>query len=96
MDFEAKAPSAAEQQLLDALGNLMESISFSASGKCPFVLPGLTIDGINEIAFPVSKSSARSLIKQARQAPYGRGEETIVDTWKIRSGNHSSARSQIR
>ena len=80
MDFEAKAPSAAEQQLLDALGNLMESISFSASGKCPFVLPGLTIDGINEIAFPVSKSSARSLIKQARQAPYGRGEETIVDT----------------
>ena len=80
MDFEAKTLSAAEQQLLDALGNLTESISFSASGKCPFVLPGLTIDGIDEIAFPVSKSSARSLIKQARQAPYGRGEATIVDT----------------
>ncbi|QDV20623.1 hypothetical protein Pan153_52990 [Gimesia panareensis] len=80
MDFENKTPSAAEQQLLDALGNLTESISFSASGKCPFVLPGLTIDGIGEIAFPVSKTGARSLIKQARQAPYGRGEATIVDT----------------
>jgi predicted 2-oxoglutarate/Fe(II)-dependent dioxygenase YbiX len=43
------------------------------------VLPGLTVDAIGEIALPISKADARRLIKRSRQAPYGRGEETIVD-----------------
>jgi predicted 2-oxoglutarate/Fe(II)-dependent dioxygenase YbiX len=80
MDVRDDMPSTAEQQLLTALGGLSESIAFCASGTCPLVLPGLTVDGIGEIALPISKSDARRLIKLSSQAPYGRGEATIVDT----------------
>ena len=86
MDFEEKTPSASEKQLLRALGDLAESISFCVNGTCPLVLPGLTIDGIGEIALPISSADARRLIKQSSQAPYGRGEATIVDTEVRRVG----------
>lgn len=84
MDFdereEEKALAAAKQHLLEALGDLSESISFCASGIRPLTLPGLIVDGIGEVALPVSKTDAKRLIKKANQAPYGRGEATIVDT----------------
>ncbi len=80
MDFEDKTPSASEKQLLNALGDLSESIAFCASGTCPLVLPGLTVAGVGEIALPISMADAQSLIKHSHQAPYGRGEATIVDT----------------
>lgn len=80
MDFVDKTPSAPERRLLDALGELTESIAYCASGTCPLTLPGLTVDGVGEIALPIAKDDARRLIEQSSQAPYGRGEETIVDT----------------
>ncbi len=60
MNYEEKTPSAAEQQLLGALGDLAESISFCASDTCPLVLPGLTVDGVGEIALPISKTDAQN------------------------------------
>lgn len=80
MDFEEKELSTAGRQFLDTLNALGESISFCASGARPLVLPGLMVDGIGEVSLPVSKKDACSLIELADQAPYGRGEETIVDT----------------
>ena len=47
------------------------------------MLPGLEVEGVGDVGVPVSASDAKRLIKQAAQAPYGRGEETIVDT-KVR------------
>lgn len=43
------------------------------------MLPGLEVVGVGEIGVPVSAGDAKRLIKQAAQAPYGRGEETVVD-----------------
>jgi predicted 2-oxoglutarate/Fe(II)-dependent dioxygenase YbiX len=80
MDANDEKPSAAEHQLLAALGELAESISFCVSDTRPLVLPGLTVDGVGEIALPVSRTDARRLIKHSSQAPYGQGEATIVDT----------------
>ncbi len=80
MDIEERTLSAAGKQLLDALGELTDSTSFCASGACPLVLPGLVVAGVGEVALPISTHEARRLSKQASQAPYGRGEETIVDT----------------
>ena len=41
----------------------------------------LRIDGIpGDIKLPLNVATARRLIRQARQAPYGIGSETIVDT----------------
>lgn len=80
MSFEERTPSLAEEQLLEALGGLGDSTSFCANGQRPLVLPGLSVAGVGEIALPVSTRQARQLIKQANQAPYGRGKETLVDT----------------
>ncbi len=51
-------------------------------------MPGLEVDGIGDVGLPIGPVQAQQLIQQAVQAPYGRGEETIVDTdvrrvWQI-------------
>src|SRR5437762_1521628 len=76
---------AALEELLHSLG---ESAQFVASGEMPATLPGLEVDGVGMVGTPVSAADAKRLIAQAAQAPYGRGEETIVDTdvrrvWQI-------------
>ena len=73
------------QTLLDGLG---ESIEFATSGTLTPVLPGLEVEGVGAIGTPISPSDAKRLIAHASQAPYGRGEKTVVDTsvrnvWQI-------------
>src|SRR5690242_2986704 len=58
--------------------------SFCTSGSAPVVLPGLEIEGLGPIAFPLTAAQAKKLKKQCEQAPYGKGEETVVDT-KVRN-----------
>src|SRR5262249_10681555 len=75
-------------QLLEVLDSLDESAHFCASGSLAPVLPWLEVEGGGPVGIPVSPSTARQLIEHASQAPYGRGEETIVDTdvrrvWQI-------------
>ena len=73
------------EKLLTSLG---ESSQFVTSGSVPPVLPGLEVKGVGSIGAPTSPADAKRLIAQATQAPYGRGEETIVDkkvrrVWQI-------------
>jgi predicted 2-oxoglutarate/Fe(II)-dependent dioxygenase YbiX len=80
-------PEAAEQ-LLDLLDALDEASQFCTSGMLAPVLPGLEVDGVGDVGLPIAPILARQLIEQAVQAPYGRGEATIVDTdvrrvWQI-------------
>jgi hypothetical protein len=75
-------------QLLQALRSLGESSQFCVSGSVDPILPGLEITGVGPVGVPISPATARQLIEQATQAPYGRGEETIIDTnvrrvWQI-------------
>lgn len=65
------------QQLLAGLG---EAARFESVGQLPAVLPGLDVKGIGPIGVPVRPADAKRIIGTARQAPYGRGEATIVDT----------------
>ena len=67
-------------QLWKVLESLGESSQFCSSGSLAPVLPGLEVEGIGNVGVPVSAADARRLVEQASQAPYGRGEETIVDT----------------
>lgn len=78
-------PRKALEELLESLG---ESAQFATSGSMAPVLPGLEVNGIGTIGTPVSAADAKRLIAKATQAPYGRGEQTIVDTnvrrvWQI-------------
>ena len=67
-------------QLWQVLESLGESSQFCATGSLAPVLPGLDVEGIGNVGVPISAADARRLIERASQAPYGRGEETIVDT----------------
>ncbi len=69
------------RETLDALlGSLGESSSFAASGSVAPVLPGLEVKGVGPIGTPITEADAKRLIAKATQAPYGRGEKTVVDT----------------
>jgi len=77
---------------LDTLAELLASVkrpgSFFASGSIETPMPRLEIEGVGTIAFPVLDSQAKEIVTQAKRAPYGRGEATLVDTrvrkvWQI-------------
>src|SRR5204863_8974207 len=65
------------QQLLAGLG---EATRFVSVGQFSAVLPGLEVKGVGPIGAPVTAADAKRIITKASQAPYGRGEATIVDT----------------
>ena len=78
----------AREALEKLLGALGESSRFVTAGSLPPTLPGLEVEGAGSIGCPVSAADAKRLIAKATQAPYGRGEATIVDTdvrrvWQI-------------
>jgi hypothetical protein len=52
---------------------------FFVEGRLETPLPKLEVDGAGVLSFPVPDAQARQLIAQAERAPYGRGEETILD-----------------
>ena len=61
---------------------------FYASGVTEIFTPSIAVDGVGSIALPLLPVQAEQLIAVAVQAPYGRGEETLVDTdvrrtWQI-------------
>ena len=55
--------------------------SFATTGIIDqFVLPGIWVDSVGQVRLPLSKSDAKSLIQVSRQAPFGKGGETVVNT----------------
>lgn len=73
-------PVPVRDQLLATLGQVDRPGEFCTSGDRPLVLPGLEVEGIGVIGLPLTKANARKMIKLCRQAPYGKGTETVVDT----------------
>jgi len=82
-----------DEQVKVALESCLDSInssdgSFTTSGRCDEISPGLTIDGLGTFGHPLSEAEIRRIIDTSRQAPFGKGSDTIVDTsvrntWKI-------------
>jgi hypothetical protein len=63
-----------------ALDHITSAGSFASVGALPPVSPGLVVEGVGAISLPLQESQARQIIDKARQSPYGKGEETVVDT----------------
>ncbi|KAL1893602.1 hypothetical protein Sste5346_006433 [Sporothrix stenoceras] len=42
--------------------------------------PGVTVHGVGAIDLPLRQEQAQEIMAQARQAPHGRGAETVIDT----------------
>jgi len=78
-----------------ALVSLLRTVErpgdFCVGGQREIVMPTIAIDGVGRISFPVLPAQVEQLIAIAESAPYGRGEETLVDrdvrrTWQIDPG----------
>ena len=76
------------QALITLMDKVKTSGAFSVSGTLPSILPGLHVKGVGHIGLPLTEHQAKALIALSEPAPFGRGEETIVDTdvrksWQI-------------
>ncbi len=76
-------PSAVLEKLNQASAQIDRPGTYCASGSVPAVLPGLEVEGLGPIGLPLTPKTAKDLIKHCHQAPYGKGEKTLVDT-KVR------------
>lgn len=95
-DFEDNRDSSKLKSLvLDAISDIHSAGSFATFGSFEnFVPPGIFVDQVGEIPLPLSSHDAQSLIQASRQAPFGKGNQTLVDetvrrTWEI-DGNKVS------
>src|SRR4051812_23580739 len=68
------------EKLEEALSRIDRPGSFCVSGGAPAVLPGLEVAELGPIGLPLNAKLAKELKKLCHQAPYGKGEKTLVDT----------------
>lgn len=77
---------------LKALEDLLSSVrragDFFVHGAVETPVPRLEVEGVGVISFPVPETQVKAIIRQASRAPYGRGEETLLDesvrrTWQL-------------
>ena len=69
-----------DEHLLDALDAIDRPGDVVAAGDRDLTMPGLEVEGVGAIGLPLPKAQARTLIRRCRQAPYGKGTQTLVDT----------------
>jgi hypothetical protein len=75
--------------LIDCISGIQVTGSFATSGSFTnYVHPGISVNGVGSIRLPLSSGDAESLIRASRQAPFGKGNQTLVDenvrkTWEI-------------
>ena len=77
--------------LHDCIRSVERPGDFCVGGLREIFMPAIDVDGVGRIAFPILPAQVEPLIGIAETAPYGRGEETLVDrtvrrTWQIDPG----------
>src|SRR3954453_6479345 len=61
------------------LGKVRRPGDFFAAGTAELLAPLLEVDGVGPVALPLLPMQAKELIAVAEPAPYGRGQETVID-----------------
>ncbi len=77
--------------LIKILHNVQRPGDFYATGTAEIFAPRLEIEGVGRVALPLLPAQAEQIVAAAERAPYGRGEETVVDievrrTWQVDAG----------
>ena len=80
--------SSISSELAAILTTVRRPGDYFASGTIEFLAPQLEVESIGPIALPMLPTQAKQLVAAAERAPYGRGEQTLVDTavrrtWQI-------------
>ncbi|MFO1432107.1 MAG: 2OG-Fe(II) oxygenase [Candidatus Competibacteraceae bacterium] len=83
-------------ELAELLSTVQRPGDFYTTGTIEFFAPHLEVEGVGPIALPLLPVQAEQLIAVAEQAPYGRGEETLVDTAVRRTWQIDASRIQIK
>ena len=80
--FEAEDPAYPYfRSIVDTLNSVTIPGSFASGGPFQFSAPALKINGVEGyVGVPVCDCQAKAIIAVCSQAPFGRGQETIVDT----------------
>lgn len=65
--------------LEDLLATVRRPGDFCVEASFETPMPRLEVDGVGGLSFPVPETQTQQLIARASRAPYGRGEETILD-----------------
>jgi hypothetical protein len=84
-------------QVLDSIQSTGKTATFSRYSA--FVNPGLTIEGNHLIPLPLKEGDAQAIKSVCRQAPFGHGDETVVDTsvrntWELDASKFELANSE--
>src|SRR5437016_13081693 len=53
---------------------------FFVSGRLETPMPRVEVEGVGVLSFPLLAAQIQEVIQHAERAPYGRGEETVLDT----------------
>jgi hypothetical protein len=74
--------------LASLLATVLRPGDFFTAGTAELLAPSLQVDGVGPVALPLLPVQAERLIAVAEPAPYGRGQQTLVDpavrrTWQI-------------
>ena len=82
---DARANFLALQDIKKRLSNALESIhsegTFADFRRIPLKwIQPFTVRDVGQVKLPLKEPTIRQLIEKARQSPYGRGSETLVDT----------------
>ncbi|MBC7687668.1 MAG: 2OG-Fe(II) oxygenase, partial [Aquabacterium sp.] len=77
-----------KEDILNCLKDLKGSGKFLSVHTSEFLFPGMEVDGVGEIAYPINEAQAKTLIQAAHKAPFGKGSKTILDNnvrsaWEI-------------
>src|ERR1017187_869119 len=80
--------SSIADQLFDTLQAVQSPGNFYETGKMEIFPPHLDVKGVGRIALPLLSMQAEQLVAVAEVAPYGLGQETLIDTtvrrtWQI-------------
>src|SRR5437588_4826697 len=81
--------SALTTTLAALLSTVRRPGDFVTAGTTELLAPRLEVEGVGPVALPLLPVQAEQLKTIAERAPYGRGEETVIDTtvrrcWQIR------------
>src|SRR5690606_13928879 len=71
--------NANKKDIVTILQDLKGSGEFAVTGNEEFMFPGLQVEGVGEVSFPVNMSQAEALIRMADKALFGKGNQTLYD-----------------
>lgn len=82
-------------KLLNGLRSVERPGDFCVGGIREIFMPTIDVEGVGRLAFPILPVQAEQLVAIAQAAPYGRGEETVVDREVRRTRQVDTAKVRI-